>query len=83
MGADRVIDRIRARKNDVLIFAHGHILRILIARWVALPALEARHLYLLATTSVSILGYDHGLDEPVIHLLNDARRGQNYLAEHD
>ena len=82
MRADRVIDRIRALENDVLIFAHGHILRILIARWIALPALEARRLY-LATTSVSILGYDHGLDEPVIHLLNDARRGQNYLAEHD
>ena len=82
MRTERVIARIRALQSDVLIFAHGHILRILIARWVALPALEARRLY-LTTTSVSILGYDHGLDEPVIHLLNDARRGQNYLAEHD
>jgi len=27
----------------------------------------------LATASVSTLGYDHGLDEPVIRLLNDAR----------
>ena len=71
--ADRVIARIRAWENDVLVFAHGHILRILIARWIALPALEARRLD-LATASVSTLGYDHGLDEPVIHLLNDARR---------
>ena len=70
--ADRVIARIRALESDVLVFAHRDILRILSARWVALPALEARRLY-LATASVSILGYDHGLDEPVIRLLNDAR----------
>ncbi|BAV34073.1 phosphoglycerate mutase [Sulfuricaulis limicola] len=70
--ADRVIARIRALRNDVLVFAHRDLLRILIARWVALPALEARRLY-LATASVSILGCDHGLDEPVIRLLNDAR----------
>ena len=71
--ADRVIARMRALESDVLVFAHRDILRILIARWVALPALEARRLY-LATASVSILGYDHGLDEPVIRLLNEARR---------
>ncbi len=70
--ADRVIARIRALKGDVLVFAHRDLLRILIARWIALPALEARRLY-LATASVSILGYDHGLDEPVIRLLNDSR----------
>ena len=70
--ADRVITRIRAVASNVLVFAHRDILRILIARWIALPALEARRLD-LATTSVSTLGYDHGLDEPVIRLLNDAR----------
>lgn len=47
-------------------------LRILIARWVALPAFEARRLY-LETSSVSILSYDHDLEEPVIRVLNDAR----------
>ena len=67
--ADRVITRIRTLENNVLVFAHRDILRILAARWVALPALEARRLY-LATVSVSILGYDHDLDEPVIRLLN-------------
>lgn len=70
---DRVITRIRALKDDVLVFAHGHLLRILIARWVALPAREARRLS-LATASVSILGYDYDVDEPVIRLLNDSRR---------
>ena len=70
--ADRVIARIRAIEGNVLVFAHREILRILIARWIALPALEARRLY-LETTSVSILGYDHDLAEPVIRLLNDVK----------
>ena len=72
LRADRVIARVRALGSDVLVFAHREILRILIVRWIALPALEARRLD-IATASVSTLGYDHGLDEPVIRLLNDAR----------
>ena len=71
--AERVMTRIRALESNVLVFAHRDILRVLIARWIALPALEARRLD-LATASVSTLGYDHSLDEPVIHRLNDARR---------
>ena len=71
--ADRVIARVRALERDVLVFAHRDILRILIARWVAFPALEARCLY-LETVSVSTLGYDHDLDEPVIRTLNDLQR---------
>ena len=64
--ADRVIARVRG--GDVLVFAHRDILRILAVRWVALPALEARRLY-LETASLSVLGYDHDLDEPVIRML--------------
>lgn len=71
--ADRVIARIRELDGDVLLFAHRDILRILIARWIALPALEARRLN-LATASLSVLGYDHDLDEPVIRVLNEARQ---------
>jgi probable phosphoglycerate mutase len=71
--ADRVIARARALGRDVLVFAHRDILRVLIARWIAWPALEARRLY-LETASVSALGYDHDLDEPVIRMLNDVRR---------
>lgn len=69
--ADRVIARVRVIEGDVLVFAHMEILRILAARWVGLPALDARHFY-LETASVSVLGYDHDLDEPVIRLWNDA-----------
>nr|SPS05974.1 Phosphoglycerate mutase [Candidatus Nitrotoga fabula] len=72
MRAERIITRVRALEGDVLVFAHRDIFRILIARWVALPALEARRLH-LATASLSVLGYDHDLDEPVIRVLNDVR----------
>ncbi len=68
--ADRVIGRIRARSGNVLVFAHREILRILAARWIGLAALDGRRL-LLATASVSTLGYDHDLSEPVIHAWND------------
>ncbi len=70
--ADPVIGRIRALGGDALVFAHRDILRILAIRWLSLRAVEARHLY-LTTASLSILGYDHDLDEPVIRLWNDGR----------
>ena len=72
LRADRVVARIRALGSDVLVFAHRDILRILAARWLGLPAVQARDFY-LTTASLSVLGYDHDLDEPVIRLWNDAR----------
>jgi broad specificity phosphatase PhoE len=71
--AERVIDRIREQGSDVLVFAHRDILRVLTARWLGLQAVEARKFY-LTMASLSILGYDHDLNEPVIRLWNDARR---------
>lgn len=70
--AERVINRIRMLQGDSLIFAHRDILRVLAARWLRLQAIEARNFY-LTTASVSILGYHHDLEEPVIRLWNDAR----------
>ncbi len=67
--ADRVIGRIRAGSGNVLLFGHREILRILAARWLGLAPIDGRYL-LLATASVSILGYDHNLSEPVIHAWN-------------
>jgi len=72
MRAERVIDRIRALVGNALVFAHRDILRLLAARWLGLPAADARYFY-LTTASLSVLGYHHNLDEPVIRLWNDAR----------
>ena len=69
MRADRLISRIRALSGYTLLFAHRDILRVLAARWLGLAPVEGRHYY-LATASVSALGYDHDLTEPVILLWN-------------
>ena len=68
--ADRVVGRIRERGSDTLVVAHREILRILAVRWIGLAAIEGRRL-LRATASLSSLGYDHDLTEPVIHAWNE------------
>jgi probable phosphoglycerate mutase len=70
--ADRVLGELRAAAGRSLLVGHGHFFRILAARWIRLPPEDARHL-LLSTASLSILGYEHSLDEPVIRLWNDDR----------
>jgi broad specificity phosphatase PhoE len=67
--ADRVIDRVRHCAGNVLLFAHRDILRVLAARWLDMAGREGRRFY-LHTGSVSMLGYDHGLSEPVIRMWN-------------
>ena len=56
--AQMVIDRALSSSGDVLVFAHGHILRVLAACWLGLPP-EAGRFFPLGTASVSILGYEH------------------------
>ena len=56
--ADAVISRAVAAGGDVALFAHGHILRILAARWLGQDP-RAGRLYALGTASVSTLGYEH------------------------
>jgi probable phosphoglycerate mutase len=72
--ADRIIGRVRRCSGNVLLFGHRDVFRVIAARWLGLPASEGRRLY-LDTGSVSILGYDHTADEPVIRLWNAVRRG--------
>jgi broad specificity phosphatase PhoE len=55
--ADRVIERARAAGGDVVVFAHGHLLRVLAARWVGLPPAFGGRLA-LATASLSVLGWE-------------------------
>ena len=70
--ANRVVSRMRAGGGNVLVFSSGHILRVIAARWLGLTPDAARYL-LLNTASVSALGYEHNLREPVIRLWNDTR----------
>jgi probable phosphoglycerate mutase len=56
--ADRVIARLAAVDGAVALFSHGHMLRILGARWLGLPAVDGRLLG-LDTATLSVLGHEH------------------------
>jgi len=74
--ADRVIRRLRALDRTALFFSSGHFMRVLAVRWLGLDASCGR-LFLLSTTTLSILGYEHTTSEPVIRLWNDVRPGED------
>lgn len=67
---DRVIPRLREPGGDVLVFAHGHLLRVLMARWSGLPLENAAH-FGLDPASLSILGRDAQTGEGVVERWND------------
>jgi probable phosphoglycerate mutase len=69
--ADGVVQRLRAIAGDVLLFSSGHFLRVLTARWLGVDVAWANSRFLLGTASLSALGYEHTLSEPVIRLWND------------
>ena len=71
--ADRVVQRVRAVPGDVLLFSSGHFIRVLASRWLALGPEPAGRYFLLTTASLSALGYEHKLSQPVIRLWNDDR----------
>jgi len=65
--ADRVIERARLGGGDTLCVAHGHLLRVLTARWLGLPPVAGR-LFLLEAGSVGVLGWE--LDWPAVEAWN-------------
>ncbi len=67
--AERVVARVRAVDGDVALFAHGHILRVITARWLEQPPVEAAR-YSLSTASLSVLGWER--ETPVIDRWNEA-----------
>ncbi|MCZ9345817.1 histidine phosphatase family protein, partial [Streptomyces sp. TRM76130] len=58
----------READRDVLVFAHGHILRSIGARWLGLP-LDFGARIRLNPTSLSVLGWAYG--EPAVENWND------------
>jgi len=74
--ADRVVNRVRAIKDNVLIFSSGHFLRVFTARWLGLvPA--AGKFFMLSTASLSALSYEHDLSNPAIKFWNDTQHVVN------
>lgn len=67
--ADRIIAELRQANAPVLIFSSSHFLRVLGARWLGLPPEDGSR-FILDTTSISVLGYEHDLTEPVIRRWN-------------
>jgi probable phosphoglycerate mutase len=73
---DRVVSRVRAIQGNTLLFSSGQFLRVLAARGLGLEAGAGRY-FLLSMASVSALGYEHNLSQPVIRLWDDARHVGN------
>jgi broad specificity phosphatase PhoE len=68
--ADRVLTRCLAPEisGDSLIFGHGHMLRVLAARWLGLPG-SSGALFGLSTATLSVLGWEH--ERPIIEMWNE------------
>jgi probable phosphoglycerate mutase len=71
---DRVVDELANPEGDAVVFAHGHLLRVMGARWIGL-APEDGALLALDTGTVSVLGWER--DRRVLRLWNDS----SHLAE--
>jgi broad specificity phosphatase PhoE len=65
--ADRVVAAVRAVDGDVAVVAHGHILRVLAARWTDLPPSVGGRL-VLTTATISALGFER--ETPAVTLWN-------------
>jgi probable phosphoglycerate mutase len=64
---DRVIARVRETPGHVVLFAHGHVFRVLGARWIGLPASGGQH-FLCSTATLNVLSYYEG--SPAIEIWN-------------
>jgi broad specificity phosphatase PhoE len=58
--ADRVVAELRELDGEAAVFSHGHLLRVLGARWIELPVADGAHL-MLDAGALSALGYEHGV----------------------
>jgi probable phosphoglycerate mutase len=68
--ADRVVRRLKAETGNVLVFSHGHLLRVLATVWAGISP-ESGSRFGLAPASISILGRDGASGDPIIDHWND------------
>src|SRR4029079_8849473 len=68
--ADRIVARCLASEvdGDTLVFGHGHMLRVLAARWLGLAGILGG-IFGLSTASISVLGWEH--DRPIVAAWNE------------
>ena len=64
---DRLVKELRDVDEEVLLFAHGHVLRVLAARWLGLTPADGR-LFALDPATISTLGHER--ETAVIRLWN-------------
>ena len=76
LRADRVIQRVRAVGDNVLVFSSGHFLRVFAARWLGREIALGRF-FMLSTASLSAVSYEHKLSQPAIRLWDDTRHVEN------
>jgi broad specificity phosphatase PhoE len=67
--ADRVLTRARVAGGDVVVFSHGHLLRVLAARWLGLDAAAGRF-FALSPGTIGVLGWER--EQAVISGWNEA-----------
>ena len=70
--ADRIVTELHAARGAALVFSHGHILRVLGARWIELAPARGASLG-LATGALCLLGHEHGA--PILSRWNDTGEG--------
>jgi broad specificity phosphatase PhoE len=66
--ADKIIEKALRSDGDTLCFAHGHVLRVLAARWLGLPPVAGR-LFLLYPGHLCVLGWER--DSAAVELWNE------------
>jgi probable phosphoglycerate mutase len=65
---DRIIARSHEIDGDMMLFAHGHVLRVLAARWIGLSACCGQH-FMLDTGTLCVLGYYR--EVPAVRIWNE------------
>jgi broad specificity phosphatase PhoE len=76
--ADRFILRVRDIEGDVLAFSSAHIIRMMAARWLGLPA-NAGRFFFCRPASVGVLSFEHNSrEEPIIGLWNYVARSREW-----